>query len=242
MTRMAPWGARILLGLVLLAASGVIVGYFADVWERHTASALLSQVSNLQVGRSSTDEVLRIVRQYGGGASARTVAFGCPGGGELYWVQVGGGAQSNGWHSLTGRLLGNRWWMAQANFRVADGRVTCAGYHLRTISSNFAIYATASSTFLLAEPEAAPYDVAFRDLHNVHELSAGVRSDASAQQRRRAFDFDFSCLSRIGGCRGACEIMPSAWLDYQKQAPPNGRALPSEEADDPLCKKLEKGQ
>ncbi|MGB8837614.1 MAG: hypothetical protein WCC67_12760, partial [Candidatus Acidiferrales bacterium] len=76
-----------------------------------------------------------------------------------------------------------------------------------------------------------------RNLHYFHDLSASVTTLGGPKDHQRAFDFDLSCLSRLGGCRGVCELMPSAWIDYQKKAQEKGLDLPADELADPYCQK-----
>lgn len=43
----------------------------------------------------------------------------------------------------------------------------------------------------------------------------GVRlsPEATSDERRKAFDFNFSCLNQLRECRHVCEMLPSAWRD-----------------------------
>ena len=61
---------------------------------------------------------------------------------------------------------------------------------------------------------------------------------ATRLEREHAFDFDLSCLTSFLGCRAVCKLMPSAWLDYQKEAREKGWPLMPDELNDPRCKKL----
>jgi hypothetical protein len=61
-----------------------------------------------------------------------------------------------------------------------------------------------------------------------HDFTAQVYPEGTQDHRQHACDFDLTCLAQFGGCRGICELMPSAWVDYQKEAQKKGweAALP----------------
>jgi hypothetical protein len=207
-------------------------------------SHLLEDVRALRVNESTRADVEEIVRRHGGGAVDGIYRGVCPKGGPAYSVRI---QSDEGWigrkASFLG-LFGPEEWSVQARFKVEDGRLCFAEFQVRDslargVQGSLAIDASVASNRSYPHWEGSAYGVGLRAVHNVHNLSAMITDGATKEQRERAFDFDLSCLSRIGGCRGACELMPSVWVDYQKEAHANGWPLPPEEANDPHCRKLE---
>jgi hypothetical protein len=84
--------------------------------------------------------------------------------------------------------------------------------------------------------EEVRYDVSAGSIRNIRSFNTRITTDATPYEARRAFNFDLSCLTRFGGCRAGCEVMPSAWLDYQEKAKEKGEAVPADELADPRCK------
>jgi len=60
--------------------------------------------------------------------------------------------------------------------------------------------------------------------------------EATEEERRRAFTYDFSCVTRFRGCRQPCEIAPLVWQDVYQQSLNSGWTTLVEEASDPHCK------
>ncbi len=44
-------------------------------------------------------------------------------------------------------------------------------------------------------------------------LTSTLTPQANAEERNRAYDFGFGCLTRLGGCTGLCQLAPSAFAD-----------------------------
>jgi hypothetical protein len=84
-------------------------------------------------------------------------------------------------------------------------------------------------------PDLAPYAVSLGSMKGTQYVRSKVTTKATDGQAQRAFNLDLNCLTRLGGCRLRCEVMPSAWLDYQKEAKEKGWDLPPDELADPRC-------
>jgi len=62
-----------------------------------------------------------------------------------------------------------------------------------------------------ASPEIPPYQVwVYPDGGKPPNIRISITSSADPQERSRAFGLDIRCLSRIGGCSGASDLLPSA--------------------------------
>ena len=145
-------------------------------------------------------------------------------------------------HDVHARLFGATVWRAVAFFGMQDGHLTCVHYRVLSIPQGSASAYSSVDYRVSSKNGDGPYGVSFANIHNTKTLEAAVNTDASPDQRDHAFDFDLSCLARMGGCRNVCEVMPSAWRDYEAKAHTEGNAipperlLPSEELSDPRCK------
>jgi hypothetical protein len=65
-------------------------------------------------------------------------------------------------------------------------------------------------------------------------IESRLTPQANAEERKRAYDFDFDCLTKLGGCTSFCQLAPAAFADYVKQT---GR-MPWLDEHDPNCAKL----
>ncbi len=83
------------------------------------------------------------------------------------------------------------------------------------------------------------YRIATRDYKGVRKLRSELSLDATEEQRRRAFNLDFSCVTNVSGCRQRCEIAPLLWQDVYRLSPEGGWTMPAEETKDPRCKLIE---
>jgi hypothetical protein len=99
------------------------------------------------------------------------------------------------------------------------------------------IAASASMEEDFDNPELTPYAVSLGSMKGTQYVRSKVTTKATDGQVQRAFKLDLNCLTRLGGCRLRCEVMPSAWLDYQKEAKEKGWDLPPDELADPRCNK-----
>jgi hypothetical protein len=220
----------------------VLWEYFANLRAQHEAAHLLQEVRALKVDESTADDVKRIVAQFG--AIDMPFPGYCDGMDSVQSIEISSPNLNRIGRKLAAlRWFGNPAWETQAHFAIAKGRLCFVEY---TISANpsppltgtlFVLNSTASYGLPHAQSGGFSYGVGLRNLHYFHDLSAAVTTLGSGEDHRRAFDFDLSCLSRFGGCKGVCELMPSAWLDYQKDATEKGLQIPADELSDSRCQK-----
>jgi hypothetical protein len=62
-----------------------------------------------------------------------------------------------------------------------------------------------------------------------------VSPGATDEQRRAAFDFDLSCMSKLRGCRATCEMLPSLWREALRRYENKELSLPEELVQNPVC-------
>lgn len=232
------WSGALFFVVVLSLA---LCEYVANSAAQRNAQRLLRDVHSITVNESTAEDVERIAEKFSGVEgpfpgycdkidSVRSIEASST---SLNWI---------GRKMPRLRWFGNSVWQAQAHFAISEGRVCFVEYKISANPS-----ALAGSLYVLSAkvnnyrpyvqfPDFS-YGVGMRNLHYIHDLSAGVTTLGSPDEHRRAFDFDLSCLSRFAGCRSVCELMPSAWLDYQTQATEKGWQIPAEELSDSRCQK-----
>lgn len=244
MTRLLRGIAWLASLLILVVVAAECVSYAANLWAVENAKDLLRDVRGVKLGITTDEEVQRIVRRYGGNVGSRFGTERC----ESFaprWKPYAVDVESKVLHSLGQRDLflgrfGATTWRVSASFGIDDqGRLSCVDYQVRSApirSDSVRVSAIYSRPYSASDTTA--YDVGFRDVHYVRNLSAAATTNASAERQERIFDFDLDCLARIGGCSAVCEIMPSAWIDYQQKARENGWAVPTDEASDSRCRRL----
>ena len=62
-------------------------------------------------------------------------------------------------------------------------------------------------------------------------LMTTLTSQANAEERNHAFEFNFDCLTKFGGCTSLCQLAPGTFADYVKQT----GHMPRREELDPNC-------
>jgi hypothetical protein len=84
--------------------------------------------------------------------------------------------------------------------------------------------------------EQSDFRVFTRDYRGVRILGSTVAREATEEQRQLAFSYDFSCVTRFGGCQQRCELAPLVWRAAIERSTNSHWALPVEETQDPRCK------
>ncbi len=79
-----------------------------------------------------------------------------------------------------------------------------------------------------------PFDVEYVG-GNVWQFFANLKLGAKPEELKLAFDFGLSCLGRFGGCAAACELMPAAWMEYEKKAEERNLEIPRHELNNKRC-------
>jgi hypothetical protein len=65
-------------------------------------------------------------------------------------------------------------------------------------------------------------------------IECRLTPQAKGEERNRAYDFDFGCLTRWGGCTSLCQLAPAAFADYVKRT----GSMPWLDQHDPNCAKF----
>lgn len=242
---------RRILRITLLLLSAVVLIFSLTIawfwWESHQrrqrAEELLHDLEALEIGVSTESEAQTILERYDGekAPSGYSEFSECYSKDPAYHVDV----SSNLW--LYGRPwllrllgpLGLRPWEFHSKIVVRGERILCV---------TFALYISRSDGLTLAahvsaepRPKRAPADYPTYIGTGMHftgapgnGLSVTVTDDATAEERQRTFDFNLDCLSGLGQCLQACELMAPVYRHRVHERRARGRQPLSSESD-PHC-------
>jgi hypothetical protein len=225
----------------MAATAVVLVGecaiFAANFHTERKAVALFQEVRSLRTGESTDAEVQGIVRRYGGEAGLQPTGF-CQSPDNTHSVEIRSeGLNWLGEKAAWLRPFGNRLW----SINVTMGHESRSGLLVSTWVDAYAWKAPqeveAESNLVLGHPGDQSYSVSVGVQRDISSIRVEVFPTwATAEQTLHASDFDLSCLARFGGCHAPCELLPSAWLDYQAEAREKGWSLPPDEMNDARCK------
>jgi hypothetical protein len=242
------------MGLAAIGVLAISVEEVSTRVYRRRAECLLQDLRQLQVGKSTFEDARAVIVGHGGGVSRYDHSGSSPAHCRFeaalkrhsLFMDVWGPSLSPERLLQVVRVLPrfgvqDRW--AGAGVRVDGGFVTRVSY---------AIFVRGSGGWVLghdaSEGEAAAKS--FQDLmgqrpYRVHwfnittegggeGIESSLTPQANAEQGERAYDFDFGCLTRLGGCTSLCQLAPAAFADYVKEA----GSMPWLDEHDPNCVKF----
>jgi hypothetical protein len=238
--KIALWSLGVVLMLAIVAEAAA---YAETLRERRKAEHLLADIRALHIGESNEQAVRQLAKEYGGRQDDFVDGFCGPIPGSAYRMQVANDTLNKLAWALPGfRWFGNRVWTADALLIVKRGTLCYVSYRITAfpVEQHYVMDVRVNALLSPGPPAkyVPPYVVDAGLMRDEWRFWVDVLTDATEDQKNRAFDFDLSCLTRPGGCHAGCELMPSAWLDYQSTVRENGWSLPSEDANDHRCKKL----
>jgi hypothetical protein len=222
------------------------LAYIANLRTERKAEALLRDLRTLSINDSTEADVQSIVSRYGGdtggsagGVCAQTAIN------HNVWVTSSGtpvlGVDARPWKR---RPFGNQAWGVYAHLATDRGRLCAVLYRIRAYPGAHGMELEAAVDDVRSDSNFAlpdmPYEADARIFKNIDSFRTRMSTKATDDQRRRALDFDLSCMARFGGCRAVCELVPSAWLDAQERARQEGVSLPANDEQDPRCPKASK--
>lgn len=197
---------RLLLALVVLASvvCVVLVVYASIVQMR--AAAILKGIYALRIGSSSITDVEQMASRMGHDLASKE----CKGGTCDFGFYV-----DNSWlHRIGVEPLA-----------VFGATVTVQNGTVRTIRVSLMrdtrVYPTHPSAGMVTESAASPEHQQYEKAYDFPQpigkpyLHVKLRSDATPDQRRRAYAFSLKCLTKPGsGCDLPCDYLPLAWKDW----------------------------
>ena len=78
---------------------------------------------------------------------------------------------------------------------------------------------------------ALPFCVNITTVGGGEGIESTLTPQASAEERKRAYDSDFDCLTKLGGCTSLCLFAPLAFADLVTQE----HRMPYADEQDPHC-------
>lgn len=200
---------RALLAVILLGCLGVLL--LPVAWSlastRHRAEQLLRDVRRLDLSAATLDDVKRLARKYP--PEEVYYATPCTDG----YCQVSITIQNTWLHRL--RLAPQT--SFEAFFDVQEGRVHYFEVGFVKVEGPFSFRARVSEVI---PPTEEAFERTFVEsctgnthLRSLKLVTAHILPSATAEEKERAFAFNFDCLTRIGGCK-RWEFMPSICTDW----------------------------
>lgn len=161
---------------------------------QNRAAQFLESTLKLNIGRSSADEVLRVVDASGG--------------------RIDGFEPCRALKSCTGVVVFETHWLSRLGLAPQVGfavRFRIDGDRLRSRYAAFSISDDSSERQAYvdeSEPEAGKKDFAIVGYTKPYSLGVLMTSEAPDDLRTLAYKFDFGCMSRLHGCRTFEEFLP----------------------------------
>jgi hypothetical protein len=226
---------RVVAAMTLLGVLALSVVFVLNLRAERQAVSLLQAVRTLRIGHSTEADVQRLVRRYGGEAGGDYSGL-CPSPERTHTILIGSDKlNSLGERAAWLRPFGNRVWWVAVGVVMSHGTVCWISWNVRADSSHNYTVLSLQTDSVQGYPADKPYDVSAGTVSYFRRIRVQLSTDAPPESFNHAFDYDLSCLARLGGCRTTCEVMPSAWVDYQKEAHERGWPLPPEELGDRHC-------
>jgi hypothetical protein len=183
-------GAALLFSILLACAFGQ--AYRA----RAEGESFLSDVRGLRVGQSTYDDVLRIQTKH-----------------KSYSSVVGNRCDRD--LCNVDFLSGNKWLyeLGLVPGAIFTGGLDVRGGVLTRISVGVHLNPQGGATTdeIPADPSVSPYEVHGRNFYQSETyffISVFITSAASEDERQKAYAFNLACLTKLGGCKDANEILP----------------------------------
>jgi hypothetical protein len=207
------------------------------------AEALLHDVGTLEIGRATVQDVQRVVKMYGGEPWGVASGF-CKSADTGSVITVTN--KHLNWSAMKNRILrpfGNRFWSVEVVFLSSEGRLCAVLYLLRALRSE-GLWEISVKVYRQQEIPSPDYRLlvpsrySARVFKNFLDFKTEMTPSAPARQHQHSTDFALSWLMRLWGCREPCELLPTAWRDYQTAAEKEGLTPHTDELNDPRCGKV----
>jgi hypothetical protein len=204
-------------GMVFLIGIVCAYGHALDWHRRQRSLDLIRDVEQLRVGQTSEAEIQRLSVKYGGHSVAQRLenpdnSFQPPY--YLVSVQSPSVKLAESVHALPGQRL----WGVSAYLPVENGYLSSITFDLGLFRADGLILnpeVVLSGNERLLAPDEVSYFVYQPVVSGppTEMIKVELRPNATADERKKAFDFNFSCLTQFRECRHVCELMPNAWKD-----------------------------
>jgi hypothetical protein len=202
-------------GFIFLLSACFIFAFSYAHHRREEFKQLISDMQQIKSGMNSDEELRTLSHKYGGTfytASGHEESRRTDG---RYELRLSGPFIVSRNHFF--HVPGQRPWTVLATFDVNDGKLDEALLMAAVMRSDGVIlqgftginfknlFGHPEPSYAVLEPHITGPPTEAVDVH--------LRPGATPEQIRRAFDFNFQCLTGLRGCQHVCEFMPSAWGD-----------------------------
>jgi hypothetical protein len=237
----------------LLAVLVLLIGHAATFHFYHKALKLLAVVQTIEAGKTSAEEVKEIAARFDG-QQYDAHSYSSYGDSDKKYAQPDSCLDDSPSYSVavspplplfkaiqefpTLQFLGLHPWFVSVGIQIKGEKVSCYSQLVWFIRRD-GQQVGASADLEQRNPdslfEKRPYQAdSFVSRSFYHKTRASVLTGASAQEKKRAFQMDISCIVSFRGCYFPCQIMPVAWMDSVRERQSYGGSLP-EGANDPRC-------
>lgn len=234
---------RRLFALVLcLFLLGLLTGYVSNFYAYRKARQLLNAVQALKAGKSTVEDVQKLLKHFGGiayKASEPPDDF-CRGNGWSYNITINSPVIVLQTIRALPALqkIGLHPWIVLVGIDQKNGKVTCYSTMIQLIRPDDHViegYAEVKERNPQSLLKEEPYQAdSFVSRSYYHETRVVVLTEAPEEQKRRAFQMHLPCVLTMRGCDFPCQIIPLGWVDSVRDRQAHGRALP-EGANDSRC-------
>jgi len=205
----------VLSSFIFLSSTASVSVFSYAHYKREEAKQLIADMQQIRSGKNSEEELRKLSQKYSGTfymASGHEEQGRTNGRCEL---RVSGPFIVIRNHFL--HVPGQRPWTVLATLDVKDGTLDGALLTVAVMRSDGVIlqgftginsenlFGNIEPSYAVLEPHITGPPTEAVDVH--------LRPGATTEQIRRAFDFNFQCLTGLRGCHHVCELMPSAWGD-----------------------------
>jgi hypothetical protein len=225
------WITWVAVGLFLIIIM-IMAGWFAlfgvNLYKRKQAERLLREIQQLHVGQTTLEDIGVLLQRYSYETGTNYSSH-CPMAHASYSIQITSHHTSLSSHRLLEPIRPQQWG-AGADLLFERGNLCYVSYRVEVeiAPREQELRWTAETTLVDERPlpsDSGSMSSWYRD-HPYYWLRSGiirnyakflqstVTGQATELEKRRAFDFDLSCLTSRAGCHKLCEVMPSAWEDY----------------------------
>ncbi len=236
----------------LLSFAFLLIGYVSVFRAYCKAQQLVLAVQKLETGQSTVEDVQKLVSRFAGtefdARSYYTDENGgrkpqydpCLGNGPSYSIDVNPPLTLLRIVQTFPALqkLGLHPWMVGVAIHHNNGKVTCFSERVMFIRSDEHViegHAEIKERNTQSLVEEQPYEVhSFVSRGRYHDIHVIVLTQATAEEKRRAFQMKLSCTVALRGCHFPCQIMPTGWIDSVHDRQAHGWELP-EGANDSRC-------
>lgn len=240
MTKLRRVALACAVSVLSLLALSLCVVHVVQLRVERRAEALLNEVRSLRLEESTAADVHSLVERYHGiqGVGGRNSGS-CDRFDTSYSIRIANDALNSVGLRYSFLRFAIKPQGVVADFMLNEGRLHCMLYTFASFPPHdwkelrveaHAYPAAPRISWPLSKPFVVDYGSG-----NDWVFFVNLKPGATPEELKRAFDFNLSCMGRFGGGAAACEVMPTAWKQYQEYARERGIRIPRHELEDKRC-------